>query len=184
MDNGPLHHVVSSLRDRFRPRTAPRVHQFSLPLEIRTLILTAAFGNRTIHIELSPRHPPHRGWGFLPWPKRMQTRRAHDHGGEAPPLANYVPDVTKPRALVCWASVCYHVELVGDEWDESGSDRRPAILRDGAEDRCLYREASKCHTWRRNKRANSCDDAIGAMGWLLTCQEAYHTGNPILYVLN
>lgn len=90
----------------------------------------------------------------------------------ASPLAKYVPDNTKPEALVWWTSVCHQVELVGDKWEEPGSDRRPATLRDGAEDRCLHGEASKCHTWRRKKSARSCDDAVGAMGWLLSCKEA------------
>lgn len=168
---GPLHRAVLSLRARFRPQAAPRVHLFSLPLEILILILTAAFGNRTIHIELSLRRPPHSGWDFFPWPKKRQPRNARDHGGVAAPLTNHVPNDTKPEAVVCWTSVCHQVEPVGDKRDEPGTDRRPATLRDGAEDRCLHGEASKCYTWRRKKH-RGCDDAIDAMGWLLSCKEA------------
>lgn len=168
----PLHRALLSIRARFCQQAAPRVHLFSLPLEILIQILTAAFGNRTIHIEPNLRRPPHSGWDFFPWPKKRQTRHAHDHGGVASPLAKYVPDNTKPEALVWWTSVCHQVEPVGDKWKEPGSDRRPATLRDGAEDCCLHGEASKCHTWRRKKSARSCDDAVGAMGWLLPCKEA------------
>lgn len=62
----PLHYAGLSLRARFRPQAVPRVHLFSLPLEIQIQILTSAFGSRTIHIELSLRRPPHSGWDFFP----------------------------------------------------------------------------------------------------------------------
>ncbi|KAK1832540.1 hypothetical protein QBC39DRAFT_381371 [Podospora conica] len=180
---GPFRRIVSSLRRRFPRRQAPRTHILSLPLEIRLQILTAAFGNRTIHVELNMRSPPHRHWIFSPFPKLVHSRPAHEHGGAAPPLVDYSSDDDRRRRCWVWSSVCHDVEPVGDKWDEPGSDRRPAALRSGMEDRCLHGEATKCQSWKR-KGARGCEDTIGAMGWLLSCREAYHSGKQVLYSTN
>lgn len=141
-----------------------------LPLEIRRHILEAAFGDQTVHMHLSLERPllrKHR-------PKQGTQSSSSSLAGHGWHPGSSAWDVTaRPywvwRSSVCHFSCSQHAPL---------SDPSPAM--NGwsiGKDYCV--EGWSCG---EPNAPGSC--GIGAMGWLLTCRQAYIEGYAVLYGTN
>ena len=113
-----------------------------LPLELRQYVYKAAFGGRTVHIELRFDHPA-----------RADPTHAHDYVH-----AGLDPDNRRDRSIspawIWWSCVCH---------------RNPAL--EACADRCRSgstpNTACFLYPWVMPGKC-----FIGAMGWLLTCRQA------------
>ena len=134
----------------------------TLPSELRRLILTAAFGERTLHLDLR-----------LCCPRRADRLDAlarnakREHGLGSAPLGDCAyPDYAAPPAWRWYGCVCHRVvpsSLLG-------------IYLPPHMDECL-RGRGNCEDW-------SWQCHIGVMGWLLACRQTYAEGIDILYSTN
>ncbi|OAA53258.1 hypothetical protein ISF_08872 [Cordyceps fumosorosea ARSEF 2679] len=133
-----------------------------LPAELRHLILVAAFGDLVVHMHLSLERPPRR-------PRRNARRgpvAAANYAGH-PGRHAFDPDA---RPFWRWrSSRCHsHCSLAPGLWGTAlssgfGGDRDYCV----AGESCGHPGAPE-----------SC--RLGALGWLLTCREAYREGFPVL----
>ena len=131
----------------------------TLPAELRRLVLVAAFGERTLHLDLR-----------LSRPRRadcfdLLTRYAkNEHGLGSAPLGECAfPDHAAPPAWRWYGCVCHRLIPLS-------TYVHPHL------DECL-RGRANCEDWLWECR-------IGVMGWLLACRQAYAEGIDVLYSTN
>uniref|UniRef100_A0A0B7KK20 DUF7730 domain-containing protein n=1 Tax=Bionectria ochroleuca TaxID=29856 RepID=A0A0B7KK20_BIOOC len=152
-----------------------------LPSEIRTKILTMAFGGRTVHMDLWQDHPDveiHK--------KDKTSDGAHVHGRKrvytaGRPGYKYVKrNLKEPKQWIWQGSVCHR--NVPEPWKRFWKELEPS------EDFCRYGGlgitdvGDICELWHAQDGEASCN--IGAMGWLLSCRQAYKEGIEVLYSTN
>ncbi|UNI17758.1 hypothetical protein JDV02_004078 [Purpureocillium takamizusanense] len=155
-----------------------------VPPEVRRHILMLAFGDRTLHMDLSfrKRHNlitkrPYEGWGI--------HARIYDYLAPGGREAHLLPGEGKRwRWFGC---VCHR--FPSPEEEEAG----PALLplgrrrnnpwnhfREPDDDRCLE-GAGECNKWP-GQWPGKCQ--IGVLGWLLACRQAYAEGVEVIYKTN
>ncbi|KAK4448984.1 hypothetical protein QBC34DRAFT_464244 [Podospora aff. communis PSN243] len=162
----------------------------TLPPEIRCKILIAAFGGRTIHLDLRLLYPlrPQES-SIAPTQKKPFFRRIGSSSRDNPPpqspLWNQGPrhanthhpddrDTTKPRRWEWHGSICHRPSPT-----LAGFDEYPAC-----EDECASGRASwrvDCASWP-GEVPHKC--LLGVMGWLRSCSAAYVEGVDVLYGTN
>ncbi|KAI7783094.1 hypothetical protein LA080_012547 [Diaporthe eres] len=164
------------MADKCNRATAGSPFFIVLPPEVRVSILTAAFGQRTMHIQrCQPVTPQPQAQGSRSSGTRNSTRqwlgglfataKSKGRREEAPPAG---------RGKQWYGCVCYRLA-------------DPAVDSSPAADSCLADLKSS----RRNGRW-SCTNppevppelAVGVMGWLLTCRQAYNEGVKVLYTFH
>ncbi|KAK8147647.1 hypothetical protein G3M48_001260 [Beauveria asiatica] len=161
---------------RLRPHSKPIVQTsplLLLPAEIRTLILVAAFGHRTIHADLDlVAAPP-------PAPSRLSTppdgvSTTTIQRRDLIPLSDH--DIRwKPTAHLCHRS-CF------DSAPRRRRSRRAALPAP-----LFVVDRDRCFTGGAPCTLPDCGLAscrIGALGWLLACRQAHAEGVAVLYRLN
>jgi hypothetical protein len=130
----------------------------SLPYEIRRVILTEAFGGRTLHIDLSFGHPPARGPDLI-----NNSGATTRHCGLGSELSH---DASLPQRWRWFSCVCHRHR----EWADADPE---ACWRFGSvepcDDECLKGSRCTCET---HGRCLPEIRFIGIMGWLLTCRQA------------
>ncbi|OAA59922.1 hypothetical protein ISF_05933 [Cordyceps fumosorosea ARSEF 2679] len=148
-----------------------------LPAEIRIQILTAAFGERTLHMDVLLSYPP---WRSQPV---AHERAVPGHGGlfiepsRAGDGKSYpVLDTTARQTWFWHGSVC-HRNPPGTEDDGGRHSVQPCqdLCRSG------ITPDDTCSQWP-GVSPEKC--RIGAMGWLRSCRQAYLEGIDILYGTN
>ncbi|VUC36815.1 unnamed protein product [Clonostachys rosea] len=152
-----------------------------LPSEIRTRILIEAFGGRTVHMDLSQDQPD------VEIPKNDKSSDgAHVHGRKrvytaGRPGHNYLMrDSQESKEWIWRGSVCHRNPP--KPYDKEWTELEPA------EDFCRHGGIGEtdvgdiCEQWHEKDGEASCD--IGAMGWLLSCRQAYKEGIEVLYSTN
>lgn len=140
-----------------------------LPLEIRQHILGKAFGDRTLHIDLTFDHPLTR----KSRPKKDHATSPRKHCGFETEL---VRNTYRSKRWQWFGCVC-HRRLIRPNQDRGSSRGRARI--EPCEDSCFPRSDVPKPTGERDDPHlfYSCpphreDCFIGAMGWLLTCRQA------------
>ncbi|KAK2739956.1 hypothetical protein FQN57_006275 [Myotisia sp. PD_48] len=128
-----------------------------LSSDIRSLILIAAFGGSYVHFDLRLLFPP-----------KNKKKRGEGHARLRLHL-----DQDKPREWRWCGSVCHHIVR---PW--------PAfpLPADG-----YYSNRDHCHEGKRSSQypgGPNINCMIGALGWLLTCRQAYIEGIEVLYRTN
>ena len=143
----------------------------TLPTELRRLVLIAAFGERTLHLDLRLAHPRREDY-----PASLRKRAQHEHGlGAVAAFSDY----DAPLAWHWHSCQCHRQFRPGSVW-ERRIMARPGRLTTYTcphGDRCLHGEAMCCVMWPGN-----C--TVGVMGWLLACRQAYVEGIDVLYSTN
>ncbi|KAG9251757.1 uncharacterized protein F5Z01DRAFT_265478 [Emericellopsis atlantica] len=145
-----------------------------LPPEIRIQIYNHAFGNQTLHMDLS----------YI-WPDTPRSRVAAEDGSTRhcaiTPMESHPSyrdlDSTQPKAWRWWGSVCHrepppHEMSVIRRWD-----LEPAPWYD----KCRNGDVKYCAVWGGAWPARC---QIGVMGWLLSCRLAYDETIDVLYRQN
>ncbi|KAM3533128.1 hypothetical protein MY4038_003553 [Beauveria bassiana] len=143
-----------------------------LPAEIRSLILAAAFGHRTIHVDLdlvaaTPPTPSR-----LSGPPDGASTTAIQRRDLIPLSSDDIR--WKPTAHLCHRS-CFG----GARRRRSRRPALPAPLFVVDRDRCFI-SGDRC-TFPEHGLASCC---IGSLGWLLACRQAHAEGVAVLYRLN
>lgn len=144
-----------------------------LPYEIRRQILVAAFGERTLHLNLRlVEHPPN---------SKARTRsRRHPN---AQLLHLYQRDGSQPSTWVWWGSECQR-KPAPDCWQAQW----PSGTRTQEEwyigERCHHRRIfpPELHDGPACYIGTGC--CVGAMGWLRAGRRAYVEGVDVLYATN
>ena len=146
-----------------------------LPAELRRRVLIAAFGARTVHMNLALETLPPKGarpQALLEAQRRAQQRHAatprHFQGDDA------LPQDWNWRSSVCHSGCFDH-----RYWAMEAPPRGPAPLQ--REDDCLVGDAS-CDFFTDIPPPEGC--FVGILGWLLTCRQAYLEGADVLYATN
>ncbi|KAK7216809.1 hypothetical protein V2G26_004812 [Clonostachys chloroleuca] len=167
------------------PSRGPCLFFTRLPPEIRRQILVHAFGSRTVHLDLSFRHPfrviSHDKCRLL-----GQSPEAHLHAGIHSRFGLFTPNIVlydeSEKKKWRWFSCVCHRARPDDPMLSYG--RRGCVNREGStdvhEDKCLSAEGS-CTYWP-GEIPEKC--FVGAAGWLLTCKQAYDEGIEVLYQTN
>lgn len=143
-----------------------------LPAEIRIQILTAAFGERTLHMDVLP--------GYPPWRRRpvARDRAVPGHAGlfVEPGRAGDgklfpVLDTTARQGWHWHGSIC-HRNPPGIDADNSGHSVQPC------QDQCRLgiTPDDACKLWP-GTGPDKC--RVGALGWLQSCRQAYVYRNHI-----
>ncbi|KAJ5008841.1 hypothetical protein K4K57_009799 [Colletotrichum sp. SAR 10_99] len=155
--------------------------------ELRRRVLVAAFGERTLHLDSRP--VPR---GQQPSPSTAHGV-AHEHGRGAAPLswsrivaAPAVTGETPPTTALSPSESYKTRKKTGPE--ARGRDPYVWPHRDG----CLEGDAMLCELWPRGPAVDgmafpergTCDCAVGALGWLRACRQAYVEGVEVLYATN
>ena len=136
------------------PATANSAFFQRLPFELRQKILIEALGNRTVHMDLRFDRP-------MLVPQNRQQDVARCHANVAAPSLKPKPDRSKPKRWLWWSSVCHRAGPGG-----FGSP----MSEEAYEDECRQGESSWCEFWPGEKPGKC---FIGAMGWLLSCRQAF-----------
>ncbi|KAL2068498.1 hypothetical protein VTL71DRAFT_14835 [Oculimacula yallundae] len=133
-----------------------------LPTEIRRKIYLCAFGGKIIHLDLDYQHPYSHG----PCHARMFSNGTDPF------------DTSVPKAWRWWSCVChsqrlrappgFETQLYLDECRRGGGD-------------CNYNDGGLIAT---TAVRNHIDCFIGAMGWLLSCCQAYSEAVDVVYSSN
>lgn len=146
-----------------------------LPSELRRRVLIAAFGARTVHMNLALETLP---------PKRerpqavLEAHRRGQHRHAATPR-RFNGDDTLPQEWKWRSSVCHSGCFDHRYWTMEEAPRGPAPLE--REDDCLAGDAS-CDFFTDIPPPEGC--FIGVLGWLFTCRQAYLEGVDVLYATN
>ncbi|KAL1957769.1 hypothetical protein VTO42DRAFT_5487 [Malbranchea cinnamomea] len=138
-----------------------------LPPEIRRYILTYAFGNQTMHLDMRLQHP--------------RKRRKEEVKSIAPEHANSnLPrDTSKPAEWQWRGSICHRTSV---RWDVHPRFCYRVYGTEPWNDRCHdLCTAAQCSYWP-GEVPEKC--FVGVMGWLLTCRQAYSEGIEVLYATN
>lgn len=126
-----------------------------IPSEVRRMILTEAFGDRTVHLDFSFDHP-------MVYLSDEEAQKQRSHCGIDPGQARRPKrDTTRPKAWRWFSCVCHRD--TESRVPGIGSSSEPYT------DICLGGTAGSCRGWR-GKFPYKC--FIGVMGWLLTCRQA------------
>jgi len=177
---GPIHPELPLLpylsTPRPRPLTAPRIEPRpksygffeSLPLEVRRQILIEAFGGRTLHMDLSYRHPLAR----RPNGSGSEESSTRQHCGLDSEL---VTGTSQPQQWQWFSCVCHrrpgYSEHVIEQKYATGELVSETI--EPCDDECLEGPEAMCR-WGGNRI--SC--FVGVMGWLLSCRQAWVHSSP------
>lgn len=170
-----------------------------LPLEIRQQILGHAFGNRTLHVDLTFDHPltrkprdslRHRNpikSAFGTQRERLNAETGTPHSGFG---TNLIRDNRQPKQWQWFSCVC-HRRVGRVEEDARPSIRKPRI--EPHEDGCIPGEhvgkraghspksPTLCRCESTDHNSSLTDDCfIGVMGWLLACRQACATASNLL----
>jgi hypothetical protein len=168
-----------------------------LPLEIRQQILGHAFGNRTLHVDLTFDHPLFRKPQDSPQQKKIKSafvpRRTRSNAATGTPHCgfgtNLIRDTRQSKQWQWFSCVC-HRRVVREEEDDASSARKPRI--EPHEDDCIPGELvgkraghlttaptlCRCETTDHNSSPTD-DCFIGVMGWLLACRQACATASNL-----
>jgi hypothetical protein len=123
-----------------------------LPPEIRRQILMMAFGDRTVHMDLTYDHPP------MPGKRETHAMNQEWHLGL---------DKTRPKSWQWKGSTCHRYPPPGSIYFRKGSYSTQAV----ANDNCCVGLAVCCDMWAKNRKGlYGC--WIGVTGWLLACRQA------------
>ncbi|KAJ6441330.1 cyanamide hydratase [Purpureocillium lavendulum] len=148
-----------------------------LPAEVRREILLLAFGERTLHMDLSFRAP----LNLVP---RKPCESWPLHAGIlSESLASGSHLVAGRGKRWRWFGCVCHRFPPGETGHLSFGRRRNNPwnhFREPDSDRCLE-GAGECNRWP-GKWPDKCQ--IGVLGWLLTCRQAYAEGVEVLYKTN
>ncbi|KAG9253482.1 uncharacterized protein F5Z01DRAFT_140062 [Emericellopsis atlantica] len=147
-----------------------------LPTEIRRQILTYAFGERTVHIDLSWRHPLVRRSAPVSGAGPQGASKKHCGLGE-----QLVEDNTLPKRWQWFSCVCHRSA-------ETENPTRIAFFKLETtiwpfEDKCLEGEYCDCGGSDRPGQGQE-DCFLGVIGWLLACRGAYSDGVDVLFSTN
>ncbi|KAL2019270.1 hypothetical protein VTK56DRAFT_9814 [Thermocarpiscus australiensis] len=149
----------------------------NLPPELRRRVLVAAFGERTLHLDLRLAHP--RLSQNLRPAIPVETAK-HEHCRGAAPLSwYYCPDQTAPKTWRWWSCVCHRLVPPGHKFERLSLARGVAPYRCPHHDSCIRGYALCCHMWSPNDKCT-----VGVMGWLLACRQAYAEDIEVLYSTN
>lgn len=146
-----------------------------LPYEIRRRIIVEAFGERTLHLDLRLEHPLKKDDKLV-----NSLRKRHANMQLFNPLLR---DTTQRRRWTWWSCICHRSRRSGGSFDFT----HPTIMSPGDEPArdhcrdCLGLPMSMCE-YRTGDPPDKC--FVGAMGWLLTCRQAYIDGVDVLYSTN
>jgi hypothetical protein len=139
------------------------------PPEIRRHIITLAFGERTLHMDLDFRHPlnlvekkPYGGWDM--------DMHARIHNTGYPDGSHLDKRPGKTRSWKWFGCVCHRFDV--DKSPPLAYGRRCnyrwACFGEPDTDRCLH-GTGKCGSWPGEWPAKC---QIGIMGWMLSCKRA------------
>ncbi|KAK4452189.1 hypothetical protein QBC34DRAFT_41774 [Podospora aff. communis PSN243] len=142
-----------------------------LPSELRRRILIAAFGDRTLHLDL--RLAP------SPIPGTIPAQGVDDaHSGLSAPLSR-TPDSDASPQWRWWGSEC-HRNI--PPWYTLRQHHYLYPMHD----ECIRGIGEFCFLWRGlggdGTKKGRC--GVGAMGWLRACRQAYVEGVEVLYATN
>jgi hypothetical protein len=134
-----------------------------LTRELRRQILVNAFGNRTLHIDLSYSHPLVRTAGASSAPPTSGHRHCRL-------FSVLVPDRSSPKRWQWFGCVCHR----RGDYSASEREQRYASMQvlqtvEPCDDGCLEASEAMC-ICPAAESSESC--FLGGMGWLLSCQEA------------
>lgn len=132
------------------------------PRELRWQILTLAFGNRAVHMDLSFVHPV-AVWrnGDLPI---VAHAGLHADTWQEPPAVKW--DTSVPKSWQWWGCVCHRPP---PEHLKSLTDRLYQVEPGPGADACRFGAPHNCKNWPGIYPLKC---KIGAMGWLLSCRQA------------
>jgi hypothetical protein len=162
----------------------------TLPLELRRQILGHAFGNRTLHVDLTLDHPLIRNPKSHAPPSRRDREADHSKSVRRPHCglgSDLVLNTNHPKQFRWFSCVC-HRRLVRTD-DEGGEPVRKEVI-EPCEDGCIpgHRLGATSTVHQTATTATDslcyCESAdpdtyqarecfIGATGWLLACRQAY-----------
>uniref|UniRef100_A0A0B7KGU7 DUF7730 domain-containing protein n=1 Tax=Bionectria ochroleuca TaxID=29856 RepID=A0A0B7KGU7_BIOOC len=158
-----------------------------LPFEIRRRILVEAFGGHTVHMDLSFDHPElPADEAHFDGSKENFPNHGNRHLDERKNWHMEVPqlrvDTSLPKGWIWRSSECHrrYPWKSRDELKGKQVDR----YTNAAEDRCRFGGGlwpRMCQWWSGDGPSKCC---IGAMGWLLSCRQAYSEGIDVLYGTN
>ncbi|CAH0004419.1 unnamed protein product, partial [Clonostachys byssicola] len=159
---------------------------FLLSPDVREQILREAFGDQTVHMDLTFRHP----FKVLTSNKRdlknkRQRHHHHMHANisinlEGPGSIFDVRDRRRPERWRWYSCVCHrHHPDHQLSHGRRGSALAPT-MREPQLDKCF--QATGFCAEHPGKWPDKC--FIGVMGWLLTCRQAYWEGMQVLYRTN
>ncbi|CAG9982001.1 unnamed protein product [Clonostachys byssicola] len=177
---------LEDLRDSAADATAQSSFFQKLPFEIRRRILVEAFGGHTIHMDLSFDHPER------PLDKAFfdgSIKHLSNHGNynretgleSRQETSRYKVDSSLPKRWIWRSSDCHRNPPWDRRSDEHNKYKDRAV--NASEDRCRLGgvEGHFCQLWP-GERPHKC--FVGAMGWLLSCRQAYCEGVDVLYGTN
>ena len=142
------------------------------PYEVRRQILVEAFGGRTLHMDLSYRHPLVRK---LKLPRNAGTPSGSGPGHRHCDLGSeLVPDTSRPLRWQWFGCVCHRRA----RYQEVEKEQRYAAMEvsqsiEPCDDECLDGFESMCscsQVGQSNSGGAAC--FVGAMGWLVACRQA------------
>ncbi len=134
----------------------------TLPSELRRLVLIAAFGERTLRLDLRLCRPRRANCLHL-----LERSVNKGHGLGSAPLGDYAyPDYAAPPAWRWYGCVCHRV-------------LPPSVC-----DAYVYPHSDECLRGRAHCEYWSWECHIGVMGWLLACRQTYAEGIDVLYSTN
>ncbi|KAF9876844.1 hypothetical protein CkaCkLH20_05690 [Colletotrichum karsti] len=178
--------------------------------ELRRRVLIAAFGERTLHVDLR----------LAPRGQRVNmsefSSAPYEHGRGTAPLSycrTVIPiETTTTTTRVKTAKSTGSKAKTGPEWEwewrwygcvchrllPRGSAIERRFIARGTSpymwphrEACLRGEAMMCQLWSSGPDINGtqapetgCDASVGAMGWLRACRQAYVEGAEVLYATN
>ncbi|KAK4096333.1 hypothetical protein N658DRAFT_436323, partial [Parathielavia hyrcaniae] len=155
-----------------------------LPPELRRRILMAAFGDRTLHLDMHFA-PPRRASASDHLTPDLGAGSAPAHGFGVSPLSPYYfPADDAPPAWRWTSCVCHRMMPPGSRWEQRSLAKGYPVYRYPHTDDCLRGEAFYCALWPPEKIAAPGKCTVGAMGWLLACRQAYLEGIDVLYSTN
>ncbi|KAF5695615.1 hypothetical protein FDENT_240 [Fusarium denticulatum] len=153
-------------------KLAETVPFFRLPLELRRKILTHAFGNRTVHMDLVLTHPLRKPLNAASYRSIDPKDRFCGGGHGVEHLYPYTKqnlglDTSQPKYWQWRGCVCHR--LLPPEYNITV--KFPHYAKPG-DDRCCDGWGIHCGVWtRKHRMLDSC--WIGAIGWILTCRQAW-----------
>lgn len=147
-----------------------------LPYEVRRTILSHAFGERTLHVDLSHRHPLVRKSNRPV--SGSQNKIVATHCGIGSEL---VEDTSQPKHWQWFSCVCHRLAEVEIPSTVAFYTFNSTLW--PWEDGCLQGRLCYCDSRTATEMATgSC--SVGAIGWLLSCKSAYADGVRVLYSTN
>lgn len=132
-----------------------------LPCELRDQILREAFGNRTLHIDLTYDFP------LVRRARRPQVDHAEEHPSHCGLGHELARDASQPKGWQWFSCVCHRKKSYSeDELKQREYAMRRLRTIEPRDDQCLEGSMTEC-----DPGGSAC--FIGVMGWLLSCRMAY-----------